>query len=172
MVECLRICSKLSSIIFLFVLDEKNVEISVFFSKYKSYIHTTLYWYGGEEISRMDSFTCSPHNYCFNDGKCITNSSSSFCICNPGFGPDEAFFHDPSCTLPNNFYLGQLIEITLVSLVPLIGLFHIARRGTGKLKRAAFWMFIADFCIIFYALSVFLQNGAFEAAAPFSRFSF
>ena len=112
-------------------------------------------------------FTCRL-DACFNGGICVTNGSQSHCLCtNPYFGQDFTFFHDSSCTLPENYYLGQFIYFAIVSL-PICGLMtQKVFKAKGKSRLVLTYNIIAVLNNVAFTLATFLQNGNFEACSFF-----
>jgi hypothetical protein len=107
---------------------------------------------------------------CFNGGVCSKSNVTLFesCSCpDPRYGPDYSWFHDSSCTLPIDFYLGQFIENCILSSIVIFLLLKLVigdKSKRTKERKAVFWSICGVASIWLFTLGVLVQNGNFEIA--------
>ena len=102
---------------------------------------------------------------CIN-GRCLNISSIFTCVCNDGWQSDNSLFHLDNCSLPDQALLAIFLVFGVALGVPLVVMFALhARKTQSYMRQAATFSSIASIAWIAIFLSLYLENGLFEATA-------
>ncbi len=122
-------------------------------------------------------FQCdiSTNNLCFNNATCqvLVDTTVKSCVCSEDslWSHDYSSFHTPNCSLPPYLYLVNFIVLSLGSTLALIRLYKALREGKpGKPRDAQRLFVLLTILYWIHALSLWLQDGLFEAGLVFVGF--
>jgi hypothetical protein len=89
----------------------------------------------------------------------ITNDCSP---CEPDWNIDNSMWHSPSCTLPDNLYLGLLVGTAPLLLITATLLFAVGLKKQSTARSIAWLSAGSNVTMIFSGISLYVQNGYYE----------
>ena len=127
--------------------------------------------YHGIDLCLNQNATCKIWNWIeINNGTAVNRTFDEFgCVCPPGVGADNFFFHFENCSLPDRLYLIVLVYFSAIAFVITSLLvrefWNISHNKTRIIAISNATALVFTWCM---TMALYFQNGLYEAGALFA----